>query len=630
MATRAEAMSASMRCRLFATMLVAMSCLRVAPAHAQDYTPRPQVRAQKTADAVVGTSSPLTHVAGRDRRSLNGAWQVLVDAYASGIGDWKAVWKDRVAQGKDEFVEYGFTDEDILQVPGDFNTQRPELRWLEGSVWYRKVFTHEAARRGDRRLFVHFGGASYRADVFLNGQKLGSHEGGFTPFQFELTDIVRDGENRLLVHVNNERRSDGVPARGFDWFNYGGITRDVNLVEAPATYIQDYFLQLAPRSQHEIEGWVKLAGTAPRQPVRVRVPELGIDLRVRTDAQGLAQVRFEAPFEAWSPERPRLYRVQVSTPQDSVQEDIGFRRLAVRGDEILLNGKPLFLRGVNLHEEIDGRRAHSPADAQRLLDQAKDLGANFVRLAHYPHNEHLVRLADRMGLLLWQELPVYQGIDFGDAALPAKLDAMLGEMVARDRNRASVALWGIANETAPGPRRDAVLARLAQRVRELDPTRLVSAALYAPGIDKGTITVSDPLVAALDVVGINEYFGWYTPWPVEPEHVTWKPFGKPLLISEFGAEARHGHHGASDVASEWNEEFQAEFYRRQLRMIERIPFVRGVVPWVLMDFRSPVRLHPFQDGYNRKGLLSEHGERKLAWQVIRDGYRKIEQGEDKL
>jgi beta-glucuronidase len=195
-------------------------------------------------------------------------------------------------------------------------------------------------------------------------------------------------------------------------------------------------------------------------------------------------------------------------------------------------------------------------------------------------------------------------------------------MIARDRNRAAVAFWGIANETSPGPARDDTLAALARLSRELDPTRLVSAAFYAPGFDGATLTVDDPLVASLDVVGVNEYFGWYTPWPVEPERAVWTPIGKPLLITEFGAEARYGRHGANDVASGWNEEFQAEFYRRQLRMLRRIPFLRGVAPWVLADFRSPVRLHPLQDGYNRKGLLSERGEQKQAWQVVHEFYRE--------
>lgn len=615
MAIRADIRRMRFTCRLAAALLACSPLL----ANAQGYTARPQDPARETPTPVAEVASaPLTNLPARQRRSLNGKWQALVDPYASGIGDWKAVWKDRNAAGKTEFYEYGFDDAITLNVPGDFNTQQPELMWLEGSVWYRKAFKYEL--REGRRLFAHFGGANYRTDVFLNGRKLGSHEGGFTPFQFELTELLQDGENRLLVHVNNERRTDGIPARGFDWFNYGGLTRDVNLVETPQTYIQDYFIQLAPGSQQHVDGWVKLAGSAPRQMVTVRIPELKVEVRTQANAAGHARVRFDAPFALWSPEQPKLYRVEVSTRGEALAEDIGFRNITARGDEILLNDKPVFLRGVNLHEEIDGRRAHSEADARRLLERVKALDANFVRLAHYPHNEHLVRLADRMGLLLWQEIPVYQGIDFAAADMQAKLDSMLAEMIGRDRNRAAVVLWGIANETSPGTDRNATLSALAQRSRHLDSTRLVTAALYGPGFSGDTLTVKDPLVASLDVVGVNEYFGWYTPWPVEPGQAVWKPFGKPLLISEFGAEARYGRHGANDVASGWNEEFQAEFYRKQLRMIERIPFVRGVAPWVLMDFRSPVRLNPFQAGYNRKGLLSERGERKLAWQVIRDYY----------
>ncbi len=600
---------------------------------AQGYDPRPQERASTSqapakaapqpANAAQTSPTPLTNLPARQRRSLNGTWQALIDPYVDGISQWKAVWKDRVASGKTEFIEYGFDDSNTLQVPGDFNTQRPELMYLEGSVWYRKAFDYDrdAARRDGRRLFVHFGGANYRADVFLDGKKVGSHEGGFTPFAFELTDLVRDGENRLLVHVNNERRKDGIPGQGYDWFNYGGLTRDVDLVETPATYIRDYFIQLAPGSLRRVQGWVKLAGSAPAQPVHVRIAELGVDVRAQADASGLARIAFEAPVEPWSPADPKLYRVRVSTPQDALEEDIGFRTIAVRGDTILLNGQPLFLRGVALHEEIDGRRAHSPEDARRLLQHVRDLGANFARLAHYPHNEHIVRLADRMGVLLWLEIPVYQHIDFADARVRYKAQAMLAEMIGRDRNRAAVAFWGISNETYPGAERNAALAALAQRARELDPTRPVAAAFFAPGIDQQhRVTVSDPAVSAVDVVGINEYFGWYVPWPVEPERVTWTPFGKPLIVSEFGAEARYGHHGADDVASAWNEEFQAAFYRKQLRMLERIPFLRGTAPWVLMDFRSPVRMHPFQAGYNRKGLLSERGEKKQAWQVMRDFY----------
>jgi len=623
MAIRADRCGANVR-RWFAALIL-LACAP-APARAQEHAARAERARGATRAAVADPVSPtMTNLPGRQRRSLDGPWQALVDPYASGMSDWKAVWKDRTATGRNDFLEYGFDESETLDVPGDWNTQRPQLMWLEGSVWYRKSFAFDltAAKRAGKRTFVYFGAANYRADVFLNGKKLGSHEGGFTPFQFELTDLLQQGENRLLVHVNNERRADGLPAKGFDWFNYGGLTRDVDLIETPGTYIRDYFIQLSPGSQQRVDGWVKLDGTVARQPVRVRIAELGIDVRTRTDDEGCARVRFESRFTLWSPPQPKLYRVQISTAQDRVEEDIGFRSLAVRGDEILLNGAPVFLRGVNLHEEIQSRRAYSEEDAKRLLEFAEQLGANFVRLVHYPHNEHLVRLADRMGLLLWEESPVYQGVDFSAGGMQAKLDAALTEMIGRDRNRAAVALWSIANETTPGAQRDAALAALAKRGRQMDPSRLIAAALYGPTFSGNTLTVNDPLMASLDVVGVNEYFGWYTPWPVAPEQVVWTPLGKPLLISEFGAESRYGRHGADDVASAWDEEFQAEFYRKQLRMIDRIPFVRGVAPWVLMDYRSPARLNPLQGGYNRKGLLSEHGERKLAWQVINDYYDEI-------
>lgn len=569
--------------------------------------------------------TPIANLAARATRSLDGTWQAMVDAYGAGMGDWKAAWRDRTPERPDEFLEYGFDDSVTLQVPGDFNTQHPQLHWLEGSVWYRKRFDFdvERLRREQRRVFVHFGAANYRADVFLNGEPVGSHEGGFTPFHFELTDKLRQGGNRLLVHVDNRRRRDGVPAMGFDWFNYGGLTRSVHLVELPARHVRDYHLQLAPGDRQQVRGWVQVAPAQAGVAVRVELPQIGMAVDARTDNDGRAAIAFRAPLDLWSPQRPMLYRVRVSAAGDVVEDEIGFRSIAVQGERILLNGEPVYLRGVNLHEEIDGRRATSEDDYRRLLQQVRALGANFVRTGHYPFGEAFARLADRMGILLWSEIPVYQGIDFDDPATQATMRRMLAEMIGRDRNRAAVVMWGIANETAPGPARDATLTALATQAREEDPTRLVAAAFYGPGFHGARLEMHDPLFPALDVIGANIYYGWYTPWAVEPEQVEWVPPGKPLLISEFGAEARHGHRGDTGRASDWNEEYQAAFYRKQFRMIRRLGFVQGTLPWVLADFRSPVRMHPYQAGYNRKGLLSDDGERKLAWDVVADFYRAV-------
>jgi beta-glucuronidase len=597
----------------------------------EGYRPLPAgvVAAPRTAVPPIALSAPedmpnlIANVAGRRTVSLDGTWQAMVDAYGSGIGEWKAAWRDRTPERPDEFYEYGFDDAFTLQVPGDFNTQHPELHWLEGSVWYRKRFDFdvERLRRQGHRLFVHFGAANYRADVFLNGEPVGSHEGGFTPFQFELTDKLKQDENRLLVHVDNRRRRDAVPSLGFDWFNYGGLTRSVHLVELPARHVRDYQLQLASDDRQRVHGWVQVAPAQAGVAVRVELPELRLAVDARTDAAGRAAIGFDAPLQLWSPQQPKLYRVRVSAAGDAVEDEIGFRSIAVQGEKILLNGEPVYLRGINLHEEIDGRRAANEDDYRRLLEHVQALGANFARTGHYPFGEAFVRVADRMGILLWTEIPVYQGIDFDDPGTRATMQRMLAEMIGRDRNRGAVAMWGIANETGSGPARDAMLTALAAQARAQDPTRLIAAAFYGPGFNGARLEMRDPLFAAIDVIGANIYYGWYTPWAVEPEQVEWAPPGKPLLISEFGAEARYGHRGSGERAADWDEEYQAGFYRKQFRMIQRLHFVQGTVPWLLADFRSPVRMHPYQGGYNRKGLLSEHGERKLAWQVVADFYR---------
>ncbi len=185
---------------------------------------------------------------------------------------------------KTDFVEYSFDGGPSLHVPGDFNTQMPVLTYEECTVWYRKIFNYELD--SGKRIFLHFGAVNYIADVYLNGKKLGSHEGGFTPFQFELTDLIKQGRNSIVVKVNNQRVKEGLPGLGYDWFNYGGITRDVNLIETPISFIEDYFIQLGKHSFKEISGWIKLNGNHGIQEVRIRIPELNLDKIYKSDQDG--------------------------------------------------------------------------------------------------------------------------------------------------------------------------------------------------------------------------------------------------------------------------------------------------------------------------------------------------------
>jgi beta-glucuronidase len=566
----------------------------------------------------------LANIPGRKITTLNGKWQAIIDQSDIGNG-WLAIWKDQHAKGKTDFFEYSFDGGTVLDVPGDFNSQIAELNYYEGTVWYKKKFTYK--KDASKKLFIHFGAVNYIADVFLNNEKIGSHEGGFTPFQFELTDRAKEGENSIIIRVNSQRIKDGIPSLGFDWFNYGGITRDVNLVETPASYIEDYFIQLKKGTTGEIEGWIQLAGEKMVQQVNIQIPGAKINFKTTTGTDGKAMFHFPAKLNLWSPSDPTLYTVKINSETDSITESIGFRNIEVKGTDILLNGKPVFLKGVNIHEEIPQRksRAYSETDAMQLLGWAKELGCNFVRLAHYPHNEYIVRLADKLGLMIWSEIPVYQGIAFADTMMQAKMNTMLTEMISRDKNRCGIIIWSMSNETAPGKARNTAIINMARYARRLDPTRLIASAFDRNDYSGNTVTIYDTLSKYLDVLSVNEYLGWYKPWPSAPADVVWKSdFNKPLIMSEFGGEALYGNHGPADTASSWSEEYQEQIYRDQLAMFKKIPFLKGTCPWILADFRSPRRLHPiFQNGWNRKGLLSDKGFKKKAWYVMEAFYRSM-------
>jgi beta-glucuronidase len=571
--------------------------------------------------AAPAPSTLIANVPGRTTVNLDGAWRTIVDPFDNGRSGF---FRDEKPRSKSDRVEYSFDASPVLNVPGDWNTQRESLMFYEGPVWYRRVFNYH--KRANTREFVYFGAANYLATVYLNGEKLGEHEGGFTAFNFEVTSALRDGENSLIVEVSNVRRADAVPALKFDWWSYGGITRDVMLVEVPTTFIQDYSVQLARGSQSEIAGWVQLNGAQSVQKVMLEIPEAGVHETVTADGTGRASFHFGAKLELWSPAHPKLYDVVVKSGNDTIHDQIGFRTIEVQGANILLNGRPIFLRGISMHEEAPFRegRAFSVEDAQTLLGWVKDLGCNFVRLAHYPHNENEIRLADRTGLMVWSEIPVYWDIDWSNPATLANAEAQLRDEIARDHNRAAVILWSMSNETPVKPDRLTFLTQLAKDARELDSTRLITSAMnHTDNTGSSERTLSDPLGEVLDVLGLNEYLGWYGGRPEDADKMQWKSmWTKPLIVSEFGGGAVYGRHGDTDEI--WTEEFQENLYQHQLGMVERMPNLAGLTPWVLMDFRSPTRMLPgVQDYHNRKGVISNRGQRKLAFYTLQKFYKKL-------
>lgn len=572
------------------------------------------------------SQSAMINVSARKTMSLNGKWNAIIDPIEK--GDWLKVWEEKKPEKKTDFVEYSFVGGPILNVPGDFNTQLAELTYYEGTIWYQKKFHYNLNK--NKRLFLHFGAVNYLASIYLNGKLLGTHEGGFTPFQFEITDNINSSENTIVVKVNNQRQKNGIPGYGYDWFNYGGITRDVNLVETSESFCEDYSIQLKKNSFDEVSGWVKIDGSKVSQKIKVRIPELKLNFNTKTDNKGFAALQFKSKFKLWSPDNPKLYQVIIQSETDTITDEIGFRNIETKGTKIVLNGTPVFLKAINIHEEMPIRaaKAYSKEDDLMLLNWAKELGCNMVRLAHYPHNEEMVKEAEKMGLMVWEELPVYQHIEFAAEGVDAKMDLMLREMIKRDKNRGAVVIWSLSNETYHfTANRDKALIKLANQCKVLDSTRLTTTVISTQGYTDNTFDLWDPLYNYFDIMSVNEYVGWYNPWQGQPNATKWKFVNntKPVIISEFGGEAVYGKtKGPIDEASSWSEEYQEQIYKNQIEMFNTNPNLAGVCPWILCDFRSLARLHPvYQKGWNRKGLLSDKGEKKRAWYVMKEYYGKI-------
>jgi beta-glucuronidase len=579
----------------------------------------------------------------RPATDLSGPWHWSVDPYRDGVagfhGEEPGLGHRRyadldveteMAKHPDALFEFDMARAPLATLPSAWITHDPTMRHYDGLVWYQRSF--EAQPRPGRRYFLRFGAADYRADVFVNGKRVGGHEGGFTPFALEVTGLLRPGANQVTVGVDSQRSEATVPPTVTDWETYGGLTRPVRLVEVPATYVDDFWIRLTRDGR--IRATIRLDGPAAAgTQVRVRVP--GLTLAGRTGADGSWTGEAPAPkaLKLWSPDSPTLYDVLAEAGEDRLVDRIGFRTIAVRGRDILLNGKPIFLRGISLHEEelgTDPTRAMTPAAAHALLAEVKTgLHGNFVRLAHYPHAEAMTRAADEMGLLVWSEIPVYWRVAFGRAETLATARAMLAENILRDRNRAAIALWSVGNETPVGPERNAFLQTLAGDVRRLDDTRLVTAALLTRREKRDghpAMVLDDPLAASLDVLAVNTYNGWYTDDRLEDlPAIAWRVDAeKPLVLSEFGADAKAGFHDPG-TRRKFSEEFQADYYRQTLAMAAKIPSLAGMSPWILKDFRSPRRQHPvFQQGWNRKGLISETGQRKEAFDVLAAFYRQRE------
>lgn len=578
----------------------------------------------------------IGNVLSREKISLNGNWNYIVDVQEEGYYDYRmnptswGFFLNSKPQRPEDLIEYDFDKAPQMQIPSDWNTKDERLFFYEGTVWFKKSFNYK--KKQDKKVILYFSAVNYEAYVYLNGKLLGRHEGGFTAFNYDVTDKIKDGENFVIVKVDNKRKAENVPTQIFDWWNYGGITRDVFLIETQDVYIENYCFTLkkvqnTKQKFREIAFSVNLNQKLSGKTVEISFPELKLKQSYVTDSDGkISGVIKAKTLELWSPENPKLYAAELTLGNTTIKDEIGFRTIETKDKKIILNGKPIFLRGISIHEEKPngGGRANSVEDAEKLLGWAKELGCNFVRLAHYPHNEYMVRTAEKMGLLVWSEIPVYWTIAWENPATLQNAKNQLKDMILRDQNRANVIIWSIANETPHGQARENFLSQLAQYAKNLDSTRLISMAMEVTSASNFHNKLQDNMNKYVDVISFNQYIGWYRDVNDAPK-MTWEiPYNKPVIISEFGGGAKYGYHGEKN--QRWTEEFQENLYIQNIAMLDKIDGFAGTTPWILKDFRSPRRvLNDIQDYYNRKGLFSDNGEKKKAFYIMKSWYEKKKQ-----
>jgi len=613
--------------------------------------------------------------------TLNGEWSYIVDPMNNGLPEssfFGGFPKNKIQKTGMELIEYNFETAAKIQIPGAWNAEDEKLFFYRGPVWLYKKFNYSPKKEALTHLYIE--GSNFTSKVFLNGSIVGEFVGGYVPFNFNISKYLKEGENILLVQTDNTLSESSVPTQKTDWWPWGGIIGDVYVVETPKQFIQNAYLQLNPDNLSEALFKLEMNEESSGHMIKLEIPELKFKAEYKTNSLGAITETIKINPQLWSPLNPKLYEVKISSDAETISDKIGFRSIKTSGQKIYLNNYEIQFKGIAMHSEPIGIAgpAFSKAHFQKLLLTAKDLNINFIRAAHYPYTRHLAKVADQLGLMLWEEVPVYWNIDWGNSKTLNIAKNQITRLVQRDQNRASVVVWSVANETPLSSSRMKFLNALLAEIELDDSSRLSTAALLSGSeeqfrslvlvlalqgaksqwvspkekaifrliLDQAKIpieselsfslSIDDPLGESVDLISYNEYFGWYyvtffteqmmisegtlrkLMFEVMPDIKISSSFDKPIHISEFGAGAKYGNH----TNKIWSEEYQAKLYKHQLEMLSNNPQIQGISPWVFKDFRAMLRPLPgIQDFYNRKGLIDEDGNKKEAFEVLADFYK---------
>jgi Glycosyl hydrolases family 2, TIM barrel domain/Glycosyl hydrolases family 2, sugar binding domain/Glycosyl hydrolases family 2 len=605
--------------------------------------------AAKAEGPVYAASPPTPGALYRDGQAgrflLGGEWLYRADPGDQGIAaGW---WNDLAATD-------GWS---IARVPGAYNAGDLSSASNNGSVgWYRRDFTLPAhafasyVPAAGRRWIIRFESVNYRATVWLNGRVVGSHTGAYLPFEFDLHP--RAGINRLIVRVDDRRGAGDLPPGPISgWWNYGGLLREVYLRAVQRADIENLRLRTSfpcPRCTATIreQAWIRnLTGTPQRVTLRGRFGRLRLDFGQATLAPHASWTAHATALQPhprlWAPGHPTLYKATL-TLSDAQGRRLGgyttyagIRSIKVNAaGHLTLNGHLLDLRGAFIHEQnyLTGA-ALSPAQLGALMGWERELGSDVIR-SHYPLNPEILEMADRYGMLVWDEIPVYQVADqyLGSAAWRASAYSMLRQNILDNQNHPSVMLWSIANElpTAATANEAGYIAGAAALGHRLDPTRPIGMAISSwPGV------ACQPAYAPLDVIGYNDYFGWYDAGGgTTDDRDGLSPYldslracypKKALMVTEFGFEASR----PGPVEQHGTYEFQADAAAFHLGVFASKPWLSGAIYFDLQDFA----VQPGWTGDNplpdppwlQKGLIDRYGAPKPAFSLISAIYHRTVQ-----
>jgi beta-glucuronidase len=580
----------------------------------------------------------------RNLLDLSGFWDFQLDPEEAGEGEG---WFNWLAAPR------------AIAVPASWNEQFQDTRDYLGVAWYLRRTYLPRGWQG-QRIYLRVGSANYAAKVWVNGALAGEHEGCHLPFAFEITDhVLWDEPNAIAIRVENHLEptrvppgnvrtgmggfGGGFPNASFDFYPYAGLHRPVILYAVPQTAIEDVTVVTSIEGDEGIVE-VTVVQNGERGQGQLVLSGEGQTLQAELAFRdGVARATIRVPqARLWSPEDPYLYRLEVTLTArrravDRYALDVGIRTIAVEGDQVLLNGRPIFLKGFGKHEDfaVHGRGLDVPLVIKdyALLEW---IGANSYRTSHYPYSEEAMTMADRQGILIIDEIPAV-GLFFSDAPenVQARLrqcQQQLRELVGRDKNHASVIMWSVANEPHTGNMRQmlqgggtedeataagsAFFRELFALARDLDPTRLVTVV--------GMMRSPVEWLTLSDVVLINRYWGWYAQSGRLEEGAAvleqeldrlHEELNKPIVISEFGADTMAGMH--SDPPEMWSEEYQVEMLRRYLDVAARKPFVVGLHVWNFADFKTGQSIMRV-GGMNRKGVFTRDRRPKMAAHFLRE------------